>query len=472
MKTIYLLVLLLLLPWTGAAQESATSPAPAAPPAATADDRFKADILIVVAHPDDESAAAPYLARAINDQGKRVAVVFCTHGEGGANEAGSEHAASLGAVREIEARRGLADAGIENVWFVDGHDTASQNVLQSLAHWGHGNVLEQVVRLVRLTRAEVIITWLPAVFVGENHGDHQAAGVIATEAFDLAGDPTAFPAQLAEPTKRLEAYLEGLRPWQPKKIYYFSDAHADAPFVGKGPAYSIGEISPSRHLPYWRLGLVQARYYRSQFKKYADIADKGTDQEIAALFGNGTQFWSDPLPFVFGKSVVKSSVAGDIFEGVAPGPIPFSRAPGYQPASRKDSAQEAAGVSLELAGPWGFYQEFRRAHDLAALPSPETPEIGIEAGQPLLVPLRIRNDGAAPREVTLSVSLPAGWTAQSVPARYAVSAGDFVPVQVTVTPAGKPADDLYELVCKIEASGQSAGAVKLRVKFRRRALPQ
>jgi hypothetical protein len=26
--------------------------------------------------------------------------------------------------------------------------------------------------------------------VGENHDDHQGSGVLATEAFDMAGDPT------------------------------------------------------------------------------------------------------------------------------------------------------------------------------------------------------------------------------------------------------------------------------------------
>src|SRR6267142_7291660 len=31
------------------------------------DERFKADILVVVAHPDDEGAVTPYLARAIYD---------------------------------------------------------------------------------------------------------------------------------------------------------------------------------------------------------------------------------------------------------------------------------------------------------------------------------------------------------------------------------------------------------------------
>ncbi len=44
------------------------------------DERMKADILVVVAHPDDEAAVTPYLARAIYDQHKRVAVVFATRG--------------------------------------------------------------------------------------------------------------------------------------------------------------------------------------------------------------------------------------------------------------------------------------------------------------------------------------------------------------------------------------------------------
>jgi len=37
----------------------------------------------------------------------------------------------------------------------------SQNVLLSLANWDHGESLEQLVRLVRLTRPEVILTFLP-----------------------------------------------------------------------------------------------------------------------------------------------------------------------------------------------------------------------------------------------------------------------------------------------------------------------
>jgi len=205
------------------------------------DERYKTDILLVVAHPDDEGAATPYLARAL-DEHKRVTVVFCTRGSSGANEAGAEQAAALGAVREIEARNALTTLGITNVWFLGGKDTASQNVLLSLANWDHGESLAQLVRLVRLTRPEVILTFLPGTFIGEDHGDHQASGLLATEAFDLAGDPVAFPEQVAGPTKRLEPYLENLRPWQPKKIYYFPDADREDIFRGKGPDYSVKEI--------------------------------------------------------------------------------------------------------------------------------------------------------------------------------------------------------------------------------------
>src|ERR1700735_544488 len=58
------------------------------------DARYKVDVLVVVAHPDDEGAATAYLARAI-DEGKRVAVVYGTRGGNGGNEVGTEQAAGL-----------------------------------------------------------------------------------------------------------------------------------------------------------------------------------------------------------------------------------------------------------------------------------------------------------------------------------------------------------------------------------------
>ena len=75
------------------------------------DDRMKADILVVVAHPDDEGGVTPYLARAIYDEHKRVAVVFATRGGSGGNDYTREHGPALADIREQEARQACAKLG-------------------------------------------------------------------------------------------------------------------------------------------------------------------------------------------------------------------------------------------------------------------------------------------------------------------------------------------------------------------------
>src|ERR1035441_2954830 len=84
------------------------------------DERFKADILVIVAHPDDETEVTGYLAKAIFDEHKRIAVIFGTRGDGGGDATGQEQAAALGAEREIEARRALSVLGVTNVSFLGG----------------------------------------------------------------------------------------------------------------------------------------------------------------------------------------------------------------------------------------------------------------------------------------------------------------------------------------------------------------
>src|SRR5437016_9110192 len=233
------------------------------------DDRFKADFLLVVAHPDDETAIGGYLAKLVYDDQKRIAVAYCNRGTGGGNSAGMEQSAALGLEREIEARRALESIGIHNVWFLDGIDSPSQDVLQSLARWKHGTVLEELVRIVRLTRPEVIAAWLPDYVAGENHGDHQASGVIATEAFDMAGDPSVFPAQTAMPREHadIQQLNEGLVPWQAKKIYYFSDAShgIEAP----GVPFDLRQISRARGVPFYRLAAAIDTFHRTQ----GDVSD-------------------------------------------------------------------------------------------------------------------------------------------------------------------------------------------------------
>jgi LmbE family N-acetylglucosaminyl deacetylase len=462
--TLYLVWLVLVAIWLcGVTAISAQTPARAA----QADERYKVDILVVVAHPDDEGAATPYLARAI-DEGKRVAVAYGTRGSSGENQDGAEQAAALGEIREIEARRADAVLGIDKVWFLGGTDTASQDVLQSLANWDHGKTLENLVRIVRLTRPEVILTFLPGTFIGEDHGDHQASGVLATEAFDLAGDSTAFPEQVSAPLRRLEPYLENLRPWQTKKIYYFPDADREDIFRDKGPTYSVKDISKSLKLPYWRVALESFGKHETQAKNFVDSLSKMDEAQIEKMAT--TDFWSSGITFVLGKSLVGGTATGDIFEGITPGAIPFAR-------PEVSAAPPEPEVAAELAGPWAFYAEFRRAHGLTHLPHPEPPEIALQAGTALVIPIWLRNQTSEPKEFTLSLNLPTGWTAQSNTMKFIVAAKQTGAARVEInlpaladSASQKP--EPKEVTLRAESGGQEVGTIELRVELRKRALPE
>jgi LmbE family N-acetylglucosaminyl deacetylase len=380
------------------------------PPIPTPDSRYKTDILVVVAHPDDDTAVSTYLAKAVLDEGKRAAVIFTTRGNSGANAVGMEQSKALADVREMEARHALAILGITNIWFLRGQDTPTQDVLHSLETVGHGAALEEVVRIIRLTRPEVILTWLPAYVAGENHGDHQASGVMASEGFDLAGNPVAFPEQLEAPRQHagIANWGEGLHPWQAKKLYFFSDATHQDFLKGHGPTYLATEISLAKKVPYSELT-------RQMWKQYATQLD--FDDQMLNYFVNMPEY------LVLGKSLVPAPVDADVWAGIGEKPIPFVPLPQYhQPA--------VAGISLELGGPWAFYRQFYRAHDLHSLETLVPPQSALSADHQLWVPLLLRNHSNASADITLHADLPGGWTGNTEDRKYHLEAGSTYPVEI------------------------------------------
>ncbi|HSB73997.1 MAG TPA: hypothetical protein VLC12_00025, partial [Terriglobales bacterium] len=350
-------------------------------------------------------------------------------------------------------RHSLASYGITNAWFLHGPDTPSEDVLHSMETWGHGASLEEVVRLVRLTRPEVILTWLPNYDDGENHGDHQAAGVLATEAFDLAGNPLVFPEQVAAPRDHFNVsnYGEGLRPWQPKKLYYFSDAIHTEFYKGNGPEYPSSGISPSRHISYAKIGEEAWNFYQTQ----GDY----TPQELKEVM-------DAPVRFILGKSLVGGTPTGDIFEGVKRGAIPYHRASGYEPASRPP-------VSIELGGPWAFYRQLWQAHDVEQIGKLYAPETGIAPGERLWVPILIHNDSNSARQITLKPAVPAGWSASPGPEVYTVAAHDTYPVSAWVTaPSGEKKGQWVTLSWEAESQGAGVGSASLRAHVDTQHMPQ
>ena len=387
---------------------------PAIPPP---DERYKADILLVVAHPDDDTGASTYLAKAVFDEKKRVAVIFTNRGGSGGNAVGMEQGKALEDEREMEARRSLAERGITNVWFLNGKDTPTQDVLHSLETVGHGAALEEVVRLVRLTRPDVIITWLPAYVAGENHGDHQASGVLAVEAFDLAGNPTVFPEQVSAPRWHggIENYGEGLHPWQAKKIYFFSDATHPDFLKGHGPTYLASEISQTK-------GISFAEINRRAWKLYATQDD--FDEKTLNEFANA------PEDLVLGRSLVSAPADADVMAAIDDKPIEFHAAPGFHLPSDHN-------VTLELGGPWAYYKQFYPAHGLESLENLVPPQSSLSYNSQLWVPLLLRNGSAAAVDVTLRSELPAGWSGDKRDGVYHLEPRSSYPVQLFLTaPSG------------------------------------
>jgi len=434
-------------------QQTPTNPPP--------DGRFKADILVIAPHPDDESTIAGYLAKAVLDEHRRVAVVVTTRGDAGQNLVGYEQARSLAEIREIETRQALASIGITNVWFLRAPDTWGQDVadvLRSLETSNHGSSLGEAVRFIRLTRPEVVITMLPATVAGENHEDHQAAGVIATEAFDLAGDPTWFPEQVAAPEDRLwyGNLMEGLRAWQPKKLYYYTDAsHLD--FVkGKGPEYSMTAVSPSQHVSYARLAARELSFHRTQYG----------DDPAKALATNNLSDYEQPLPFVLAKSLVGGSVIGDIMDGVGSGQIPFAPVRGYRPP------ENTAGLSMELGEGWAFYRRFYPAHNLDVMPGLLSPELGVGSGQHFPVLLVIHNNADKPVTIHLRTQVPPGWTVDSTSAQHAhpwpmsafiAAPHDDFAVRIRLVAPRLEKSEWQTITWTADADGQQIGPVSLRV---------
>ena len=410
------------------------------------DERMRTDALLVVAHPDDETVIGSYLARIILEDGRKVSVVYGTRGDGGGNEQGMEQAASLGLVRETEVRRALASSwNVHNVWILGAPDTPGQDVLRSLETWNHGQRLAEIVRIIRLTRPNVVLTWLPATLAGENHGDHQAAGVIATEAFDLAGNPTVFPEQLAPPRDRrnIGNLTEGLKPWQPQKLYFFSDA-ANLQFAaGQGPVYSVTEKQA-------RSAAQEAAFHLTQEGKTAQKAlDKGDLHEFL-----------QPVRLIYGKSLVKASTTGDVFEGT-------DEKAGRSQQSSPAPALDVPEMSIRLGGPWMFYRYFWREHNLV----PRTPEseAGVGPGATLNVPLVLQNNGATSVEVDLIAKLPPVW-GDSESRKFTLAPGAPYPLWLKLKAPATKGD--WRLSWEMYHDGKLLGVQELHVFVLPGMLPQ
>jgi hypothetical protein len=184
------------------------------------------------AHPDDETNAL--FALFGYGMGLRTIDLQNNRGDGGQNEIGPELFRDIAVLRTAELLSAHRIDGAEQYFTraIDyGYSFDPQEVIQK---WGREDIVGDYVRLIRTLRPDVALT----MNIQGRGGDraHEATTVLFREAYAAAGDPSKYPEQLRE----------GLRPWQPKKLYF-----AAPPAAGGrgGPGRGLGDGAPQAAAP-------------------------------------------------------------------------------------------------------------------------------------------------------------------------------------------------------------------------------
>ncbi len=166
-------------------------------------------LLAIFAHPDDEGVCAGTLAHYAR-QGADVHLICATRGEvGEISDPALATPETLGAVRAGELEAACAAIGINPPHFLDYRDsgmagTPENDDPRSLVQADPQEATGRIVALIRQLRPEAVITFEPFGWYG--HPDHIAVYRLATAAYGLAGDASAYP--------------EAGEPWQPQALFY------------------------------------------------------------------------------------------------------------------------------------------------------------------------------------------------------------------------------------------------------------
>lgn len=138
-------------------------------------------LLLIFAHPDDESFIAGGLARRVAGQGGTTTLITATRGDAGRVGAPPLcRREDLPAVREAELRRAAAILGIADLRLLDYRDKQVSDAPVDAMR-------EALVRLIRRRRPHVVVTFDPNGMNG--HPDHVAIGRFALDAAAAAADP-------------------------------------------------------------------------------------------------------------------------------------------------------------------------------------------------------------------------------------------------------------------------------------------
>ena len=204
-------------------------------------------LLVIGAHPDDEDTSL--LSLVSRGMSGEAAYLSLSRGDGGQNLLGPDLGVPLGLIRSQELVAARRTDGARQ-FFTRAFDFGfTRSIDETLRFWPKEVLLEDAVRIIRRFRPQVVVSTFSGT-ARDGHGQHQAAGLTAREAFTLAGDPTAFPGLAAE----------GLTPWTPTVLYrstYF-DREATTMHL------PTGGLDPLTGRSYFQIAMASRSHHRSQ----------------------------------------------------------------------------------------------------------------------------------------------------------------------------------------------------------------
>ncbi len=253
-----------------------------------------ASVMHTTAHPDDEQGGM--LALVSHGLGARTTLLTLNRGESGDNALGPELFDGLGLIRTEELRLANRYYGVDEQYYTTVADYGfSKRLDEAIDKWGRDEVVRDMVRVIRHERPLVIVSrWQGNARDG--HGQHQAAGLLTQDAFKAAGDTSRFP----------ELAKEGLRPWQPLKLY----------------------TGGARENEAWHVRLETGAY----------------DPVIGDSFSNLARF---------GLSFQRSQNSGRFAQNLGPAPLFFVRLSPAQPAGSTAATEKEAGFFDGIDTSWG-----------------------------------------------------------------------------------------------------------------------
>jgi LmbE family N-acetylglucosaminyl deacetylase len=289
------------------------------------------------AHPDDENNAL--LAFFAHGMGLRSIDLQNNRGDGGQNEIGPELFRDLAVLRTSELLSAHRIDGAEQ-YFTRAIDYGySFDPQEVISKWGRTDIVGDYVRLIRTLRPDVILT----MNIQGRGGDraHEATAILVREAWQAAGDPSMYSEQIQG----------GLRPWQPKKLYYTyvvvppDGAEGGRGLAGgsgeravKGPAPTTPALPP---VPLPKLARVNTAAYDPLLgRTYAEIgADARSNHKCQGMTG------LPALPGIAGGRGGPNIAGYQLMESTIPGQI------GKDETSLFEGIDTILSALAEFAGP-------------------------------------------------------------------------------------------------------------------------